>query len=64
MESRPDVGSSRKRSDGPWMMSTPIETLRRSPPDTPRVPSSPMKVFRADCKKQNEKNIYHMYYFV
>lgn len=42
VESSPDVGSSRNRSEGPWMMSTPIDTLRRSPPETPLVPSSPM----------------------
>jgi hypothetical protein len=48
VESRPEVGSSRKSNDGPWMMSTPMETLRRSPPDTPLVPSSPMYVFRHD----------------
>lgn len=42
VESSPEVGSSRKRSEGPWIMSTPIETLRRSPPETPLVPSSPM----------------------
>lgn len=47
VESKPDVGSSRKRSDGPWIMSTPIETLRRSPPETPRLPSSPIYVFLA-----------------
>lgn len=42
VESRPEVGSSRNSSDGPWMMSTPIDTLLRSPFDTPRVPSSLM----------------------
>ncbi|KAK1268744.1 hypothetical protein QJS04_geneDACA006469 [Acorus gramineus] len=51
VESRPDVGSSRKRRDGPWIMSTPIETRRRSPPETPRVPSSPMYVFCEDCAR-------------
>ncbi|KAG9135640.1 hypothetical protein Leryth_002366 [Lithospermum erythrorhizon] len=42
VESRPEVGSSKNRSEGPCMISTPIETLRRSPPETPRVPSSPI----------------------
>lgn len=42
VESKPEVGSSRKSKDGPWMMSTPMETLRRSPPEMPRVPWSPM----------------------
>lgn len=53
VESKPDVGSSRKSSDGPWMMSTPIDTLRRSPPETPRVPSSPIYVFLADYITKN-----------
>lgn len=42
VESSPEVGSSKNSSDGPWIMSTPIETRLRSPPDIPRVPSSPM----------------------
>ncbi|OEL13690.1 ABC transporter G family member 6 [Dichanthelium oligosanthes] len=47
VESSPDVGSSRNRRIGSWMMSVPMETLRRSPPDTPRCPSSPMMVLAA-----------------
>ncbi|KAG9130904.1 hypothetical protein Leryth_006679 [Lithospermum erythrorhizon] len=42
VESRPEVGSSKNRSEGPCIISTPMETLRRSPPETPRVPSSPI----------------------
>ena len=49
VESRPEVGSSGNSSDGLWMISTPIDTLRRSPPDTPLVPSSPMYVCAAFC---------------
>jgi len=33
--SRPEVGSSRNNTDGSWIKSTPIETRRLSPPDTP-----------------------------
>ncbi|KAH0458849.1 hypothetical protein IEQ34_011663 [Dendrobium chrysotoxum] len=44
VESSPEVGSSRKRSMGSWMMSVPIDTRRRSPPETPRWPSSPIMV--------------------
>ena len=44
VESRPEVGSSRKRREGLWIMSIPIDTLRRSPPDTPLLPSSPIYV--------------------
>uniref|UniRef100_A0A8R7TYC8 Uncharacterized protein n=1 Tax=Triticum urartu TaxID=4572 RepID=A0A8R7TYC8_TRIUA len=47
VESRPEVGSSRNRRMGSWMMSVPMETLRRSPPETPRWPSSPMMVLAA-----------------
>lgn len=42
VESRPEVGSSKNKSDGLWMMSIPIETLLRSPPETPLLPSSPI----------------------
>lgn len=52
VESRPEVGSSRKSNEGPCIMSTPIDTRRRSPPDTPRVPSSPMNVFLDDCNNK------------
>lgn len=44
VESKPEVGSSRNRSAGLWIMSIPIETLRRSPPDPPLLPSSPIYV--------------------
>uniref|UniRef100_A0A0A9CZG4 Uncharacterized protein n=1 Tax=Arundo donax TaxID=35708 RepID=A0A0A9CZG4_ARUDO len=44
VESRPEVGSSRNSRDGLWIMSMPIDTLRRSPPETPLIPSSPMYV--------------------
>ena len=47
VESSPEVGSSRNRRIGSWIMSVPIDTLRRSPPETPRWPSSPMTVFAA-----------------
>nr|KYP70819.1 hypothetical protein KK1_010055 [Cajanus cajan] len=33
---------------GSWMMSMPMETRRRSPPETPRWPSSPMTVEAAE----------------
>ncbi|KAF1879186.1 hypothetical protein Lal_00047859 [Lupinus albus] len=46
VESSPEVGSSKKRRIGSWMMSIPIETLRRSPPETPRWPSSPIMRLR------------------
>nr|GMD50763.1 ABC transporter G family member 6 [Ipomoea batatas] len=49
VESSPEVGSSRKRMIGSWIMSIPIETRRRSPPETPRWPSSPITVFAALC---------------
>lgn len=44
VESSPEVGSSRNKMRGSWMMSTPMETRRLSPPETPRWPSSPMMV--------------------
>ncbi|KAH0454321.1 hypothetical protein IEQ34_016245 [Dendrobium chrysotoxum] len=47
VESRPEVGSSRNRTMGSWMISMPILTRRRSPPDTPRWPSSPIMVLAA-----------------
>ncbi|XP_020105768.1 uncharacterized protein LOC109722227 [Ananas comosus] len=43
-ESSPEVGSSRKSSTGSWTISAPMDTRRRSPPDTPRWDSSPMMV--------------------
>jgi len=49
VESRPEVGSSRNSRDGLWIMSVPIDTLRRSPPETPRIPSSPMYVWAVVC---------------
>ena len=49
VESRPEVGSSRNSRDGLWIMSMPIDTLRRSPPETPRIPSSPMYVWAVVC---------------
>mmetsp|Transcript_50827 Transcript_50827/g.135655 ORF Transcript_50827/g.135655 Transcript_50827/m.135655 type:complete len:110 (+) Transcript_50827:1498-1827(+) len=45
VESRPLVGSSRKRRCGSATRAMPIETRFRCPPDTPRVLSSPMRVF-------------------
>jgi hypothetical protein len=46
--SRPDVGLSQNSSVEPWMMSTPMETHHRLPPEMP-VPSSPMYVFLEYC---------------
>ena len=40
-ESSPDVGSSRNISAGDDTSSTPIDTRRRSPPDTPRMITFP-----------------------
>lgn len=50
VESRPEVGSSRNKRDGLWIMSIPMETLRFSPPETPLLPSLPMYVYVALCK--------------
>lgn len=41
-ESSPDVGSSRKRTEESATSSVAIETRLRSPPDIPRMVSSPI----------------------
>ncbi|XP_062226523.1 uncharacterized protein LOC133924817 isoform X2 [Phragmites australis] len=41
------LGSSRNITMGSLMMSTPMDRRRRSPPDTPRCPSSPIMVLAA-----------------
>lgn len=60
VESRPEVGSSRKRSDGLWIMSIPMDTLLLSPPDTPLLPSFPIYVCVVLCifGKQSFKDKY------
>lgn len=45
VESKPDVGSSRKRSEGLRRTSLPIHTLFFSPPDTPLTNFPPTIVF-------------------
>ena len=42
VESRSEVGSSRKSTMGSWMMSVSMEIRQRSPLETLRWPSSPM----------------------
>lgn len=42
-ESSPEVGSSRISTAGSWITSTPMLTRRRSPPETPRMLSLPMR---------------------
>ncbi len=43
-EAAPVVGSSRKRTPGEVRSSAAMETRRFSPPDSPRVNASPMKL--------------------
>jgi hypothetical protein len=45
VESRPEVGSSRKRMEGSTSISYPILVRLRSPPDTPRMKGPPILVF-------------------
>jgi len=45
LESRPEVGSSKKRHFGRDISSKPIFTRFFSPPDTPRLFTSPTKLF-------------------
>lgn len=45
VESRPEVGSSRKRMEGSTSISYPILVRLRSPPDTPRIKGPPILVF-------------------
>lgn len=51
-ESRPLVGSSRKRHVGDVMSSTPTDTRRFSPPETPLIPAAgePMNVLAQSSK--------------
>jgi hypothetical protein len=51
-ESRPLVGSSRKRQVGDVMSSTPTDVRRFSPPDTPLMPAvaEPIYVFAQDVR--------------
>lgn len=44
-ESKPVVGSSKKIIIGSVMISTPIDVLLRSPPDTPLISGPPIFVF-------------------
>mmetsp|Transcript_29132 Transcript_29132/g.71545 ORF Transcript_29132/g.71545 Transcript_29132/m.71545 type:complete len:120 (+) Transcript_29132:1810-2169(+) len=45
-ESRPDVGSSRKRIDGRWMSASAMLTRFACPPEMPRISTFPITVLR------------------
>ena len=55
VESSPEVGSSRRRSDGSTRISYPMLVLFLSPPDTPLTNAPPILV----CRHLNHRIDYH-----